>query len=68
MREKCPRQFSNVKVTVLWRDWLICDITYAAREYKKNTKGGGKENNFYLKFQKERDFLNQLWKVIKGWN
>ena len=34
VREKCPRQFSNVKVRVLLRDWLICEITRAAREYK----------------------------------
>ena len=42
-RRKCPRQFSKVKVRVLWRDWLICEITRAAREYKKNTKGEEEE-------------------------
>ena len=41
--EKCPRQFSNVKARVLWRDWLICDITRAACEYKRNTKGKRKK-------------------------
>ena len=42
VREKCPRQFSNVKVRVLWRDWLTCEFTRVVRENKKNTKGGGR--------------------------
>ena len=49
--------FSIVKVRVLWRDWLICEITRTAREYKKNAKGGEEEKNYYLKFKNERDFL-----------
>ena len=56
--EKCPRQFSNVKARVLWRDWLICDITRAAREYKRNTKGKRKKKNCYFKFKNEREFLH----------
>ena len=37
---------------------VIDEIKRAAREYKKNTKGGGKEEkNCYLKFKSERDFL-----------
>ena len=55
--EKCPRWFSNVKVRVILRDWLICEITRAASEYKNNTKGGVEEKNYYLKFKSERDFL-----------
>ena len=38
VREKCLHHFFNVKVKILWRDWLICKITRAAREYKKNIK------------------------------
>ena len=49
--------FSIVKVRVLWRDWLICEMTRTAREYKKNAKGGEEEKNYYLKFKNERDFL-----------
>ena len=42
----------NVKVR---RDWLIiCEITRAAREYKKNTKVGEEEKNCYLKFKNEK--------------
>ena len=48
---------SNVKVRVILRDWLICEITRAASEYKNNTKGGVEEKNYYLKFKSERDFL-----------
>lgn len=29
----------NVKVRVLYRDWLICEIILAACEYNNNTKG-----------------------------
>ena len=38
---------------------VIGEIKRAAREYKKNTKGGGggEEKNCYLKFKSERDFL-----------
>ena len=36
--EWCPYQFSNVKVRVLWHDWLIWEITRAAREYTKEEK------------------------------
>ena len=37
---------------------VIGEIKRAAREYKKNTKGGGEEEkNCYLKFKSERDFL-----------
>ena len=57
IREKCPRQFSSVKVRVLCRDWLICEITRAACEYKKNTKGVEEAKKCYLKFKSERDFL-----------
>ena len=32
----------------------------AAREYKKNTKGGEEEKNYSLKFKNERDFLRLL--------
>ena len=32
----------------------------AAREYKKNTKGGEEEKNYSLKFKNERDFLHLL--------
>ena len=38
---------------------VIDEIKRAAREYKKNTKGGGggkEEKNCYLKFKSERDF------------
>ena len=44
------------KVRVFWRDWLICEITRAAREHKKNTKGGEEEQNCYLKFKKGKRF------------
>ena len=40
VREKFPRQFFKVKVRVLLRDWLICETTRTALEYKKDTKGG----------------------------
>ena len=38
---------------------VIGETKRAARENKKNTKGGGaeEEKNFYLKFKSERDFL-----------
>ena len=29
----------NVKVRVLYRDWLICEIILAACKYNNNTKG-----------------------------
>lgn len=29
----------NVKVRVLYHDWLICEIILAACEYNNNTKG-----------------------------
>ena len=32
-------QFSNVKVRVLWRDWLIREITSATREHKRIKRG-----------------------------
>ena len=50
--------FSIVKVRVLWRDWLICEITRTMREYKKNAKGVEEEKNYFLKFKNERDFLH----------
>ena len=59
VRENFSRQFSNVKVRVLWHDWLICKITRAARENKKKTKGEQEEKHCYLKFKNERDFLHQ---------
>ena len=34
----------NVKVRVLWRDWLIREIKRATLEYK-NTKGGEEEKS-----------------------
>ena len=51
VREKCPRQFFKVKVRVLLRDWLICETTRTALEYKKDTKGGKEEKNCNLKFE-----------------
>ena len=51
--------FSIVKVRVLWRDWLICEITRTMREYKKNAKGVEEEKNCFLKFKNERDFLQK---------
>ena len=50
--------FSIVKVRVLWRDWLICEVTRTMREYKKNAKGVEEEKNYFLKFKNERDFLH----------
>ena len=32
-------QFSNVKVRVLWRDWLIREIKSATREHKRIKRG-----------------------------
>ena len=64
VREKCPRQFFNVKVRVLRRNWLIYEITRAAREYIKNTKRKEEEKNCYLKFKNDRDFLHpgrEVW-------
>ena len=46
---KCPRQFPNVKVRILWRDWFIWEIMYVACVYKNNTKGGEEEKNWNLK-------------------
>ena len=43
VREQCPREFFKVKVRVLSRDWLICETTRTALEYKKDTKGGKQE-------------------------
>ena len=50
--------FSIVKVIVLWRDRLICEITRTMREYKKNAKGVEEKKNYFLKFKNERDFLH----------
>ena len=47
----------NVKVRVLYRDWLICE-TYS-REYNNNTKGERKRKNCNLKFKSKRDFLQK---------
>ena len=45
----------NTQTVKVWRDWLIiCEITRAAREYKKNTKVGEEEKNCYLKFKNEK--------------
>ena len=63
VREKCPRQFSNVKVRVLWRNWLIYEITRGAREYIKNTKRKEEDKNCHLKFKNGRDFLHPCWEV-----
>ena len=60
VREKCPHQFSNVKIRVLWRDWLICEITRTSHENKKNTKGAEEEKNCYSKFENERDFTEGI--------
>ena len=40
-----------------WSDWLICEITRAAREYENNTKGREEEKSCCLKFENERYFL-----------
>ena len=39
----------NVKVRVLWRDWLICEIKRATLEYK-NTEGGEEEKSCNFQF------------------
>ena len=57
VQENVHVSFSIVKVRVLWCDWLICEITRTAREYKKNAKGGEEEKNCHFKFKDERDFL-----------
>ena len=61
--EKFPHQFSNVKIRVLWHDWLICEITCTSHENKKNTKGAEEEEegkNCYSKFENERDFTEGI--------
>ena len=45
------------RLEFFWRDWLICEITRAARDYEKNTKGAEEERNCYLKFKSKRDFV-----------
>ena len=47
----------STSVRVLWCDWLISEITRAAREYKK---GGKEEKNWHLKSKNERGFLQYL--------
>ena len=54
VREKFPRQFSDVKARGLWRDWLTCEFTHVVRENKKNAKGEEEGKNCYLKFKNER--------------
>ena len=51
----------NVKVRVLYHDWLICEIILAACEYNNNTKGGKEEEekSCNLKFKSKRDFLQK---------
>ena len=61
MCEKFLCQLSNVKISILWCVWLICDIMCAVCECKKNKKGGGEEKNLNLKFKNERDFLQGGW-------
>ena len=49
----------NVKVKFLWRDWPICEIMNAMREYKKNTNGEEEEKNCNLNLEKlEEIFCN----------
>ena len=64
--EKCSRQFYNVKVRVLLRDWLICEITRTAREFQRNSKEERKrqfitwnlktKENFYTFYREIRQF------------
>ena len=51
----------NVKVRVLYHDWLICEIILAACEYNNNTKGERKRKRkvVILKFKSKRDFLQK---------
>ena len=51
--QKCPHQFSNVKVKVLWHDWLICEIRRATHECKKK--------NYYLEFKSKR--FSTVWSL-----
>ena len=46
----------QLEVGVLCRDWLICEITCAAREYKKNAKGWEKEKIAILNLKTEYIF------------
>ena len=48
----------NMIKKIIWCDWFICEITCAAREYKKNIRGREEEQNCYLKFENERGFLH----------
>ena len=52
----------NVKVRVLYRDWLICEIILAACKYNNNTKRERKRKRKvvnYLKFKSKKDFLQK---------
>ena len=49
----------NVKVRVLYCDWLICEIILAACEYNNNTKRGEEEKNCNLKFKSKRIFYRK---------
>ena len=64
VRKKCPREFSYVKVRVLWRDWLICKITNTARECKRNTKGGEEGEKLLLEILKRKRFFKIFLKQL----
>ena len=56
VREKCPRQFP-MSGWVLWRNWLMCEITCVPRvKTKKNINRGEEEKFCNLKLEKRKRF------------